>query len=708
MTGADVTAPAVPMNDFRAQIARRRAELQAAIDRVLDSGWFILGPEVEAFEREYAAFLGVPHAVGVANGMDAITLALEALGVGPGHEVITTPNSAFATALAVVRAGATPVFVRSRIPRPARWTRPGWRRPSPRARGRCCRCTSTATPSTWKRWPAWACRWWATPPRPTARSCAAAMSPATAPPPPPAFTPPRTWVAWATAGWSATGDAGLAAHVRQARDYGQAGKYQHVTLGLNSRLDELQAAILRVKLGHLPEESARRRAIAARYAERLAKLPLVLPRAPAFGESVWHLYTVRTPRRDALQAFLKTQGVTALVHYPIIIPLQPALSHLGHRPGAFPVAERCAAEILSLPIDPALDDARVDAVADAVRRVLRGMKILLCVLYYEPAWAYGGPPRLAYDVARALARRGHQVTVCTTDALDREHRVAVREEVSQGVNVVRFPNLSNALAFHLKIFLPLGMRRWLARRAGEFDVIHLFDTRTMQNAWASAQAVRAGVPFVVSVWGSLPRGEGWRALVKANYDRKHLPRQLGAAAALLAQNDHEAALYRQYGGDPARVVLWPLAVDPEELASLPARGSFRARQGWPASDPLLLFVGRLHQLKGLDMLIEAFAQARARVPQARLVVVGRDDGYLAQMLALARKRGVADRLHFLGPLYGAEVLPAYVDCDLFCIVPHHFEETSLAALTAAACGRPVLINDRCGIPWLADYVAGRT
>jgi glycosyltransferase involved in cell wall biosynthesis len=336
------------------------------------------------------------------------------------------------------------------------------------------------------------------------------------------------------------------------------------------------------------------------------------------------------------------------------------------------------------------------------------MKLLLCVLYYEPAWAYGGPPRLVYDVARALVRRGHQVTVCTTDALDRDRRVSATSEVSAGVQVVRFRNLSNRLAFHLKIFLPVGMRRWLARRAGDFDVIHLFDTRTMQNAWASAQAVRARVPFVVSVWGSLPRGQGWRALVKARYDRKHLPRQLGQAAALLAQNDHEAALYRQHGAAADRVVLWPLAVDPDQLDQVPARGAFRARHGFSPDDRLVLFVGRLHHLKGLDLLVDAFARARAQVPEARLVIVGRDDGYLRDMLARARARGVADRVHFVGPLYGADVLPAYADCDLYCMTPHHFEETSLAALTAAACGRPLLINDRCGVPWLEEYGAGRT
>jgi glycosyltransferase involved in cell wall biosynthesis len=335
------------------------------------------------------------------------------------------------------------------------------------------------------------------------------------------------------------------------------------------------------------------------------------------------------------------------------------------------------------------------------------MKILLGVVYYEPAWAYGGPPRMVFDVARELVRRGHQVTVCTTDALDRGKRVAAREETSHGVRIVRFRNLSNWLAFHLKIFIPLGMRRWLEHHVAEFDVVHLFDARTLQNAWASRAAAERGVPFFVSVWGSLPRGDGWRAVIKGRYDRTHLPVQLGRAHALLAQNDHEAALYREYGGDAARVKLWPLAVDPAEFSSLPERGAFRRARHIGDDERVVLFVGRINALKGLDVLMRAFKLAHARVPSARLVVVGRDDGWLAEMHALAAELGIAARLTFTGPLYGAEVTPAYVDCDLFCITPTHYEETSLASLSAAACGRPVLINDRCGIPWLDEFAAGR-
>lgn len=332
------------------------------------------------------------------------------------------------------------------------------------------------------------------------------------------------------------------------------------------------------------------------------------------------------------------------------------------------------------------------------------MKILLGVLYYEPAWAYGGPPKMVSDLARHLARRGHDVTVCTTDALDANARLPAGEQQLGGVRVVRFRNASNALAWRLKIFLPVGMQRWLAQHVARFDVVHLFDTRTMLNAWAAQAASAAGVPFVLSVWGSLPRGEGWRAMVKRRYDHKHARTLFGGAAALLAQNDHEARLYAEFGGDAARTVLWPLGVDPDEFATLPPRGGLRARLGLSDDVPLALFVGRLHELKGLAPLIRAFA--RAAVPAAHLAIVGRDDGFLATAQALARELGIADRVHFPGGLYGPDAVAAYVDCDLFCITPTHFEETSLASLAAAACGRPLVINDRCGVPWLDEYDAG--
>ncbi len=358
------------MNDFVRQVASMRRDLDEAFARVLDSGWFILGKEVEAFEREMADHAGVAHAVGVGNGMDAIELALRACGIGPGDEVITTTNSAFATALAIIRAGATPVFAdidaetysidpgqvealitpRTRALLPVHIygqaadltalgdiaNRHGLRLigDAAQAHGASHRGADVATFGT--------------------ATCYS-------------FYPTKNLGAFGDGGMVVTNDAALADRVRRLRNYGQTNRYEHAELGLNSRLDELHAALLRVKLRHLSAHTARRRAIASRYREQLAGLPLQLP-IEKHGGSVWHLFVVRTPRRDALAQHLRERGVITHVHYPIILPKQPALALAG----SWPVAERCALEYLSLPIFPELTDAEVDDVCAAIREFCAG------------------------------------------------------------------------------------------------------------------------------------------------------------------------------------------------------------------------------------------------------------------------------------------------------------------------------------------------
>jgi dTDP-3-amino-3,4,6-trideoxy-alpha-D-glucose transaminase len=355
----------IPMNDFRRQMSHLRRELDEAIARVIESGWYILGPEVEAFEREFAHFVGVPHAVGVGNGMEALELALAALGIGAGDEVITTPNSAFATALAIVRVGAKPVFVdiddrtyaldpsriAEAVTKKTRAVVPVHIYGQPAAldlidqvcRDRKLFLVGDAAQAHGARF---AGRDVATYGRATAYS----------------FYPTKNLGALGDGGMVVTADADLAAHVRRGRNYGQDGRYHHVQLGMNSRLDEMQAAILRVKLRHLSAHNARRRAIAARYAEGLRGLPLVLPEERPSAESVFHLFVVRTPERDRLAKFLGDRGIETLVHYPTTIPSQPVLGEASQ-----PVAEKCAREFLSLPIYPEMSDAQVDEVCAAAR-----------------------------------------------------------------------------------------------------------------------------------------------------------------------------------------------------------------------------------------------------------------------------------------------------------------------------------------------------
>ncbi|HEX5058469.1 MAG TPA: DegT/DnrJ/EryC1/StrS family aminotransferase [Kofleriaceae bacterium] len=360
----------IPMNDFVRQVATMRRELDEAFARVLDSGWFILGKEVEAFEREMAAFAGVSHAIGVGNGMDAIELALRACDIGAGDEVITTTNSAFATALAIVRAGATPVFAdidpQTYSIDPARVEA----LITPRTRallpvhiyGQAADLTALETIATRHKLTLIGDAAQAHGATHDGRDVAT-FGAATCY----SFYPTKNLGAFGDGGMVVTNDAKLAERVRRLRNYGQTNRYEHADLGLNSRLDELHAALLRVKLRHLPAHNARRRAISARYRATLADLPVQLP-VEKHGESVWHLFVVRTPKRDALGQFLREHGITTHVHYPIILPKQPALALAG----SWPVAEQCAQEYLSLPIFPELTDDEIDTVCARIAEFFRG------------------------------------------------------------------------------------------------------------------------------------------------------------------------------------------------------------------------------------------------------------------------------------------------------------------------------------------------
>jgi dTDP-3-amino-3,4,6-trideoxy-alpha-D-glucose transaminase len=366
----------VPFGDFRAHVAALRPDIDAAFARVLDSGWFILGPEGEAFEKELAAFLECRDAVAVANGTEAIQLALEALGVGPGDEVVTSPLTAAFTALAVQRAGARVVFAdldpatlnvspetvaravtsRTKALLPVHlYGHPVDLDPMlDLARSKGLALVEDACQAIGARYKGR---------RAGAISGIGALS----------FYPTKNLGAFGDGGAVVVEDPAVAARLRQLRNGGQTEKYRHETSGLNSRLDEIQAAVLRAKLARLDAWTERRRALAARYDEGLAGAGVERPREQPYARAVYHLYVVRHPRRDALAAGLKERGVGTLVHYPIPLHLQPAFAGTG-RAGQFPVAERAAREILSLPLYPEMADAQVDAVIRAIREVAPGLR----------------------------------------------------------------------------------------------------------------------------------------------------------------------------------------------------------------------------------------------------------------------------------------------------------------------------------------------
>jgi glycosyltransferase involved in cell wall biosynthesis len=323
------------------------------------------------------------------------------------------------------------------------------------------------------------------------------------------------------------------------------------------------------------------------------------------------------------------------------------------------------------------------------------VRVLQVPSYYAPAWAYGGPPRVMRDYAAGLAARGHDVTVFTTDVLDAEHRARPRRETLAGVRVERFPNLSNTLAWRTKKYLPPGLVLATARRIRGFDVVHATDARTLATATAYLAARVARVPFVLSAHGSLPGSAGVRGAVKAAYDRALVRPMLERAALLLAQTDHEARLYVQAGGRASAVRLLPLPIDLAWVPDAHADGFLRERVRVETGAKLALFLGRIHHLKGLDVLAGALAGS-----DVTLVVVGRDDGAWD---AISSRH---PEVRFVGPLYGDDRFRAYADADVFCLTPRHWEETSVAALEAAAVGTPVVVTEQADIPGLADSGGG--
>jgi dTDP-4-amino-4,6-dideoxygalactose transaminase len=341
------------------------AAVDHAMRRVVASGWFVLGPEVEAFETEFAAACGAPHSVGVGTGTDAITLTLRALDIGAGDEVITSPLSAAYSALAIMMTGARPIFADID---PDRLTiDPGAAAAAVTSRTRAIlpvhlygqAADMTAIEAVASRHAlaivedACQAHLATCDGRPVGTiGIAGAFS----------FYPTKNLGALGDGGAVVTRDAALAARIKRLRNGGQTSRYHHQEAGANSRLDELQAAILRARLPYLRGWTERRRAIAARYRRHLSGARFVVP-PEHDGGHVYHLFPVLSPNRDALQAHLAGAGVETLIHYPVPIPRQPAV--VATVPAHCPVANRVCAEVLSLPLYPSLADDSVRRVIDA-------------------------------------------------------------------------------------------------------------------------------------------------------------------------------------------------------------------------------------------------------------------------------------------------------------------------------------------------------
>lgn len=364
----------IPFLDLKSINNRQQAELVDALQRVLDSGWWILGKETEAFEEEFARFCGTDYCIGVGNGLEAMHLVLRAWGIGPGDEVLVPSNTYIATWLAVSETGARPVPVE---PDPSTYNIDPLRIEeaiTPRTKAiipvhlygqaapmepiieiaarKGLKVLEDAAQAHGAR---------AGERRVGSLGDAAAFS----------FYPGKNLGALGDAGAITTSDPGLARRLQSLRNYGSEKKYHNEVRGYNSRLDELQSAFLRAKLPLLDEDNARRASIASIYSDRLQGCEgLILPRTADGCTHVWHVYAVRHKKRDLLQQRLSEAGIGTMIHYPVPPHLQPAYAELGLTEGTFPISERIHKEVLSLPMGPTLRDDDLDVICDRLRKAV--------------------------------------------------------------------------------------------------------------------------------------------------------------------------------------------------------------------------------------------------------------------------------------------------------------------------------------------------
>jgi len=361
----------IKATDFSFITKRINKELKEATNRVIDSNWYILGKEVENFEREFADYLGVKYCIGVGNGLEALHIILKAYSIGEGDEVIIPSNTYIATALAVSYAGAVPIMVEpnertyninsdlieEKITKKTKAIMPVHlygqacdmnpiNEVSKKYNLKVIEDAAQAHGAIYK-----------------GKKCgtlgdAAGFS----------FYPTKNLGALGDAGAVATNDKELAEKIRALRNYGSEKHYYNKYMGFNSRLDEMQAAILRVKLKYLEEFNRERKIIARLYLNGLQDTDLILPYVPEWAEPVWHQFVIRSTKRDELQEYLKSKGIETLIHYPLPIHLQEAYKHLRYKKGDFPIAEKMANEVLSLPMWVGLHEEFIKCIINRIRK----------------------------------------------------------------------------------------------------------------------------------------------------------------------------------------------------------------------------------------------------------------------------------------------------------------------------------------------------
>jgi len=317
------------------------------------------------------------------------------------------------------------------------------------------------------------------------------------------------------------------------------------------------------------------------------------------------------------------------------------------------------------------------------------MKILQVVNYFSPAYAFGGPAKTAFQVSRKLVKGGHEVVVWTSDAKDRDSRLAVEPvKVVDGINVHYMRNLSMMTIKKSNLFITPELISKVKEEIKEFDIIHLHGYRTFQNIVVQHYSKKYGVPYVLQARGSLPRIMAKQRL-KWIYDVFFGYRLLRDASKVIALCRIEADQYMDMGVQDEKIKIIPNGIELSEYADLPPKGSFKEKFNIPKDTKIVLYLGRIHTIKGIDFLVKAYAHLIKKFKNILLVVVGPDDGYLDKLRWLISSLNIADDVLLTGSLYGKDKLEAYVDADIF-VLPSRYEIFGNVVLESYACSKPVV------------------
>lgn len=319
------------------------------------------------------------------------------------------------------------------------------------------------------------------------------------------------------------------------------------------------------------------------------------------------------------------------------------------------------------------------------------MNIIESYPYFYPAWEYGGITRVVFDVSKELVNRGHKVTVITTDALDKKNRLkrgSLRQNI-YGIDTYYFKNFNNFLAYKFNLSLPFGLIFKIDKVVKNCDIIHFHGVRSFQSIILYAHAKKYRIPYIIQAHGSLPIKIG-RKKFKQIFDHLWGNKILHNAAKCIALTKTESDQYIKMGVPEERIVIIPNGLDLSQFSNLPERGTFRRKYQIPEDCKIILYIGRLHRTKGLDLLIDAFNKVIQEKINCKLVIIGPDDGYLSQIESKANDLGLLDKIKIIGFIPNNEKIQALVDSDVF--VTPSFSGFPVTFLEACACGLPIITS----------------